>query len=598
MRPLPSRPQLRLKAHRDDTLEHPTRPRGHLSQAWATATAIAREMSHPQLFIPIRGLRWASPPPLGRVLVLLAYWAMIIYFISWNVTIKDVYYWERIGFRNAWITMTQLPMLYLLAMKVNPVGFLIGSSHERLNWLHRWVARTMFVTATIHGFHFWTMWVQADYVEYSLQILPLVKYGLGAWAILLWLAFSGALPLRRLAYEVWVAQHVIASILILWLLYVHIPSNARYLLWMSISFLVLDRAARWALLAWRNVRFKPKEATCQGQKRIGHHVSLQAVGPSTTVVTVKDVHFSWQAGQHVYLWLPRVGLLEAHPYTIACAHRGATEPNVCCCNSIQLIVRAHDGFSKRLYAFASKNPTSPDLTGFLSGPYGAPPQWAAYETLVLIGASTGASFVVPILESLARTRGRSACVRRADVVLVAKTSEELTYYLERSRDAVRQARARGVDVRLHVATTGGGTPIEATAEEKSLPAVKCSCDCEPQKPVSDSDAIEDSAKEPKQEDQRGCCCSGSSDSIKNDTVLSSASQAPSEEQIYTSRPDLEPLIRDAVERAWGETAVVVCGGREITARARNCVSRLSDERAVHKGTGAQGIYLHVEEYAF
>jgi len=67
---------------------------------------------------------------------------------------------------------------------------------------------------------------------------------------------------------------------------------------------------------------------------------------------------------------------------------------------------------------------------------------------------------------------------------------------------------------------------------------------------------------------------------------------------YSSRPDIEALIREPVERAWGETAVVVCGGKELVARTRNCVSRLSDERAVHKGTGAQGIYLHVEEYAF
>ena len=67
---------------------------------------------------------------------------------------------------------------------------------------------------------------------------------------------------------------------------------------------------------------------------------------------------------------------------------------------------------------------------------------------------------------------------------------------------------------------------------------------------------------------------------------------------YSERPDIEKLIREPVEAAWGETAVVVCGGQEIVARTRNCVSRLSDERAVHKGTGAQGIYLHVEEYSF
>jgi hypothetical protein len=36
----------------------------------------------------------------------------------------------------------------------------------------------------------------------------------------------------------------------------------------------------------------------------------------------------------------------------------------------------------------------------------------------------------------------------------------------------------------------------------------------------------------------------------------------------------------------------------LVATVRNAVASLSDERAVHKGTGAQGIHLHVEEYCF
>lgn len=48
----------------------------------------------------------------------------------------------------------------------------------------------------------------------------------------------------------------------------------------------------------------------------------------------------------------------------------------------------------------------------------------------------------------------------------------------------------------------------------------------------------------------------------------------------------------------GETAVAVCGGKSLVGKTRNSVVKLSDERAVHKGTGAQGVFLHVEEYCF
>lgn len=493
--------------------------------------------------------------------------------MSWNVSIKDALYWERIGFRNAWVSICQLPMIYLLAMKFNPVGYLIGSSHERLNWLHRWVSRTMFITATVHGWHFWTEWVLADFVEYELQIMPLVKYGLAAWGILLWTVVVGFLPLRRLSYEIWLFQHIVSAVVMLWLLYEHIPQEARYLLWMSVAMLVADRLARWVNLAFQNIRLKAAKSTCMRRQLLGHSVSAQSIAPSTTILTVKDVHFKWKPGQHVYLWIPRIGPFEAHPYTIACARQIDSE---CCCHSIQFIVRTHGGFSKRINAYATANPEKP-LTGFLSGPYGTPANWDAYETLVLIGASTGASFTIPILEAVVRKTTSTTCVRRIDVVILAKTSEEVRYYAERGQDAAREALTNGIDVRIHIAITG------MARSESSTPLVR-------HKRVLSSDS---------------CCCavleddsSGGDEKEITTEQLSSGDDSDTTVHEYNNRPDIMALIRDPVEAAWGETAVVVCGGRELVAATRNCVSRLSDERAVHKGTGAQGIYLHVEEYSF
>ncbi|KAM0218996.1 hypothetical protein ACHAQI_001320 [Fusarium lateritium] len=580
--------QQRLKACRDPSIDHPTRPRGPLSQAWATATAVVRELGHPQYLITTKGLRWATPLPLGRCIILACYWVVVVYLMSWRVSKNDVYYWERIGYRNAWVTLAQFPLVYLLSTKVNVIGFLTGTSHERLNWLHRWVARTMFVTATVHGFHFWTMWVRAEFLDYALEIMPLVKYGLAAWAILLWNVITGIVPIRRLSYEVWVAQHVLTSIIMLWLLHKHIPANSRWLLWMSISFLVFDRAMRWILLLWQNVRLRPQGTACQGMKHLGHRVAARVVGPATTVITIKDVHFKWTAGQHIYLWLPRLGLFEAHPYTIACAHK---LDGTCCCNSIQLVVRAHNGFSKRIHEYATKNSTS-DLTGFVSGPYGVPPQWDIYETLVLIGASTGASFVVPILESVAAAQ-KSNCTRRVDVVLVARTAEEIRYYVERAEEAGRMVRAKGVAVSIHIAITG--------SSKNEGPIFISRVDSESSS-QSDLDNIQP------MKDSTGCCCSGPTEKgtvekgCPSDSPCrgktAAAVAVPELIRQYTCRPDIEAMIREPVEQAWGETGVVVCGGREIVARTRNCVSRLSDERAVHKGTGAQGIFLHVEEYSF
>lgn len=533
-----------------------------------------REISHPQWFVPFKPFQWMTPPSLGRVFVVLCYWAMIIYFMSWDVVRNDGTYWERIAYRHAWVTVSQLPMLYLLSMKFNIVGFIIGSSHERLNWLHRWVARTMFISATCHGFHFWTEWVRADFVAYELSIMPMVKYGLGAWAVLLLSVVVGFVPIRRMAYEVWLLQHIASAVVMLWLIYMHIPANARYMLWMAISFLVFDRAARWVNLLWQNTRFRPNRARCEAGRYFGHRVSVRAAGDAVTIVTAKDVHFKWSAGQHVYLWIPRLGPLEAHPYTIACAHAAHQE---CCCNSIQLIVRTHGGFSKRIHRFASDNPDAV-LRGFVSGPYGSPPKWDAFETLVLIGASTGASFTVPILESVTRKLRQSTCVRRVEVAIIARTREETEYYAHRAKLAARVAQENGIEVRLHIAITGvfGGETTASLLENEYS---------------SDRESL--SGEKP-----TGIATDDPVDGIDIPTSGVEENEVESSLREYNERVDIENLIRDPVEAAWGETAVVVCGGQEIVARTRNCVSRLSDERAVHKGTGAQGIYLHVEEYSF
>ncbi|RDA94358.1 hypothetical protein CP533_3780 [Ophiocordyceps camponoti-saundersi (nom. inval.)] len=540
-----------------------TRPVGPVSQAWATVTALAREAGLPQATPPtMAGLRWASPPPLGRVLLLLVYWAVVAFSMSYGAVRPDVYYWERIGYRNAWIALAQLPLIYLLALKCNPLGWLVGCGHERLAWLHRWVARTMLVTATVHGFHFWTEWERADFVAFELSTMPLVRYGLGAWGVLLWSVVVGFVPVRRLAYEVWLFQHIASAVVMLWLLYRHIPANARYLLWMAIGFFVWDRVARVTLLLWRNVRWPASSSSL-----LGHDATLRLLGQDVTLVTVKHIRFSWRAGQHVYLWVPRLGPLEAHPYTIAGAHEPGGDA------SLHLVVRAHGGFSKRLHACVARQPERA-LKAFLYGPFGVPPRWDTYETLILIGASTGASFVLPLLESVAAATPGTVCVRRVDLALIARTAAEVDFYLGRAKDAAKRARQAGIAVYLHVAITAG-RPSEPLLQQPRRPSDVA---------AAEKAAAADSFDEP------SCCRESSSgDDIDDEHEDEYIRQ-------YTVRPDIESLIREPVEQAWGETAVIVCGGRELVARTRNCVSRLSDERAVHKGTGAQGIYLHAEDF--
>lgn len=68
--------------------------------------------------------------------------------------------------------------------------------------------------------------------------------------------------------------------------------------------------------------------------------------------------------------------------------------------------------------------------------------------------------------------------------------------------------------------------------------------------------------------------------------------------VYAGRPQTREIIRRSLEQAMGESAVVVCGPHGLVADVKQDVCYLSDERAVHKGTGAQGIYLHTESFGY
>ena len=181
-----TRPELisfyyRLKRCRTRNVKYPTRPNNFLEQAYATGMAILREMSYPQFLLKNRWFTWLSPPRLGRVLFLTCYWSVIVCLMTNKAVVHDAYYWERIGFRNAGVSVTQVPLVYLLASKSSLVCSIVGSSHERLNWLHRWVSRTLLLTVTVHGGFFMAEWVRADFVKLELEMMPMVKYGIGAW---------------------------------------------------------------------------------------------------------------------------------------------------------------------------------------------------------------------------------------------------------------------------------------------------------------------------------------------------------------------------------------------------------------------------------
>ena len=565
---------------------------------------VARAITYPQSSLGLRKpLAWLTPPPLGRVLVLAAYWITIVVLLTCQSIVDDAYYYERIAYRAAWMSATQLPFTVVLAGKANIIGYLIGSSHERLSWLHRWVSRTLLITITIHGGFFLTEWWRADFVQDELAMMPMVKYGIGAWSVLLWMSISGLAPFRNSAWELFHYQHLTSIAVFLWLLYKHIPAVAIQFLWISISFVVFDRIVRMVLFIWQNLNFLDWGTAATVSQRTGYKAELLVVSKDVTLVTIRNVRFTWSAGQYFFLWIPRVGLLESHPFTalnIPPSGAGRSE-------TMTLAIRAHShlGFARRLHAFASKASPATRTSVFLQGPFGSCPSWNAFESVLLIAASTGASFTLPVLEKIVRSPG---CARQVAFLLLVQEQDDAQCYLPRLQVLARRALAIGLRVNVHIAVTRGrppAAPRKTVGDGSCAPKAPQSSCCgdapaaepksapvrERQRDAKSSPGSHPTAVETEQPQNSGSCCGSSAPVSESEKGV----ERDGSVQFTSGRPCIRDAVGTAVGGTDGETCVAVCGGLSLSMAVRNEVAF----RARTVGlSGSRDVFLHVESYGY
>ena len=582
----------------------PSRPTKTITQSYDTLITICRELAYPQIWtFQGKFSRYFTPPPLGRILLLCAYW-MVILVMIWSNTILTrsspnyAYKWEIVGFRAAWVSVTQFPLIYILSGKGNIITLLTGISYERLNWLHRWVARTIFLTVIVHWSFFFTEWDIADFVKLELEWMPMVKYGFGAWATIGWMVLTGFGFFRSLCYELWLLQHLAAATVLLWLVYSHVPSYAQYNVWFAVGIVVFDRLVRGLKVVVGNFHLLRTKRRRQNRRLVGYEAEVKCLSPEFVRVIVRNVNFSWKPGQHVYLTIPWVGIIEAHPFTIANLSKSAAQQDGP--NDLELYMKVHKGFTHRLHR-RCREVEDRTFLSFVSGPWGCPPSLDRFESLILMATGNGSSFTVPIFQQAATTENQ---LRQISFIWIIRHPSQLDWFRSQMVAAWNVAQRRNVRISIQIfitRTVDDNRSLSSSEKSGTLPDQNGETNItlnnglgdnktEEQSQGEESDAVLDSSTE------KG---KGGHADVVSIPGSSSESQEKSDPiNINYCRPDLDPLVRPVVEEAWGETGILACGGAEFTGTIRNYIARLSDERAVHKGTGAQGLYLFCETYGW
>lgn len=550
-------------------------------------TAIIRKTSYPQI-TPVRGSFWLMVPPFGMIVVVLGYLGFIMALEHIKNNVPGAQHYAALGTRAGWLAIAQLSLLVLLAGKNNLIGLLTGMSYERLNVLHRWAASGMLLLATLHVGYQNDGWNQYGlrHLEWSTDTCP--PTGLGAYVLLCWLNVSTLAPFRNFCYEFFVFQHLVTFFGFIIAIMLHLPSTALYTrvyIWIPIGLYLFDRLIRTQRSMCNNIR--PGQAT------------LDVVSGGVTRVRVKTNVERRSCGAYVLLSIPRYGIGQSHPATIAStptSHNG----------DLLFILKGHTGFTKDLLNSAKSSTTSllaskkegtaipqKSHVAFIDGPYGASQgDFACFDTILLIAGSTGVTFTLPLLLDLANRATKltkQLPVRQVEFLWVIRNAEHISWISEELQSAFTKLQQAGIDVKIRIFVTRDDCLAELPSASHELHDNRTAATSlnEPIRYPYNATENDISGSEATTRPSLSNCVTV--DPVVNEKVniLECAS-------IELGRPAFQPMISDIVARADGEIGVAVCGPLGLSISAMRTVASLVTRQV----TAGQGIYLHVEGFSW
>ncbi|KAK0724425.1 ferric reductase NAD binding domain-containing protein [Lasiosphaeris hirsuta] len=298
------------------------------------------------------------------------------------------------------IGTSQLPLQYLLASKrVNPVAFAFRVSHEEINRWHRALGWICYFLILLHGAFYLNYYIQVGGLTAAL-FRPVPALGVLGLLGMTLLSTTTLGVLRRYSYRIFYLTHLVVALSLPVVIWFHVPHGRVY---MAESFLVLlvDISVR---------RF----ASVKCPATIETAPNANIISVKITLPPAKISQFASHPASYLYLSIPSRShpgrhclsspnpllALTENPFTVAAVNEEARE--------LTLIARRMKGpMTKTLTKLASLHAPDSPRSGTLGidGPYGAAvyfPQWATFDTVLLIAGGVGATFVVPLYQQILR----------------------------------------------------------------------------------------------------------------------------------------------------------------------------------------------------
>ncbi|KAI4859305.1 ferric reductase like transmembrane component-domain-containing protein [Hypoxylon rubiginosum] len=343
-------------------------------------------------------------PSNGTSLFISAYLGLNVFYHLYRLPFESKYFFAFAD-RAGLIFIVNLPLLYLLAAKNQPLKLLTGRSYEALNIYHRRVGELMCFEALVHfiGMLYWRLFLSPDWLEgdtfYNYITHPLILLGIGAFASYELLYFTSLGSFRARWYELFLASHIVLQIAALAFLWLHFFISRPYVL-ASLAIFFIDR------LVWR---IWMKSANVTADLTILSDGQTLLLSTDWDIPTAKSrgclrtlqqsIRHGWHPADHVFISVPALGRshsLQAHPFTIASA-APLVEPGDSPTHAwLSLLIRVQSGFTSSLLDCAHSNPR---VAVRLDGPYGSRDplnMLRSCDNAVLIAGGSGIAVVFPL----------------------------------------------------------------------------------------------------------------------------------------------------------------------------------------------------------
>ncbi|KAJ8108499.1 hypothetical protein OPT61_g8135 [Boeremia exigua] len=369
------------------------------------------------------------------------------------------------------VFISNLPLLYLLAAKNQPVKFLTGYSYESLNVFHRRVGEVMCLEAFLHFLGMVAVWYgMLRHLGFTLAKFlfnRVVLLGLAAFIAYELIYFTSLGSFRQRWYEIFLALHIVLQVAGLVFLWFHHHTSRPYV-GVSLAIFLVDRLVYrlWLKSSTHDATLTVMEDDETVVLSSNWDVSRRS--PAKRLLSHNMQH-GWAPNEHIFISVPalsRKHALQSHPFTIFSAapntpHITQDEQGEHAWFTLLIRAQAESGFTRQLLNYAR---THTKTRIRLDGPYGsshALDLLSSSSTAVLVAGGSGIAVAYPLLYSLLQPSPNdpeSALAKTGGKVKLLWITHSPSHRLWIPEEKLKELQDWGLEVLMPAPTALAGRP--------------------------------------------------------------------------------------------------------------------------------------------